>query len=290
MAAWLLTGGMALRAQPIWQATEGRPGWSYGVEASYTADSTLKRGSKDLGDLNTTLVRASVTSVIPQTQALSWGIGPVFEYGRFDAPEAASMPSDVYMGALRLNANLRFAERWGFRMETRPGLYSDLEDVSWDDFNAPVFLAATYQVNTNLLLALGININFRSDLATIGGPGVRWRFAEDWTLNLVLPRPTLDYAISRQWSVYGGGEWRGGAYRVAKDFGTRRGEPELDDNDFSYRELRALGGVRFEPVRQFRIALEAGYAFEKKSEFRQADVTLKGDGAPFVQVLFGGRF
>ncbi len=272
----------------------GRPmsgaAWDYDASVSYTADSDLKYRGQNQGEFSTTLTRARLSRTFSTGEDLTWSVGPHFEYGNFDAPAAAPIPTDVYATAIAVSSTWRMNERWAFTFNIRPGLYSDMQDITWDDFNAPALLIAGYRVNPDLLVALGLNLNFRSDIATIGGPGVWWRFADNWTLNLFLPKPTLEYALAKNWEIYGGGEWRSGAYRVSEDFGTEHGEPGLDDNDFSYRELRGLGGIAFRPCRSFRLAIEGGYAFQRKAEFRQADATLKGDGSPFIQILAAGQF
>jgi len=276
--------------QPARQDGNTAVRWTYSADVSHSFDSSLERGSSEFGDFNATLHRGQVTALIPWRETQSWSVGPLWEFGHFNAGSSAPVPEDVYSAALRLGYGAQFKEHWSFRAEIRPGLYSDFEDISFDDFNAPVLLTLTYQVNPRLLLALGLNVNLRSDLATIGGPGVRWQFADDWTLNLFLPKPTVERTINDSVSIYAGGEWRSSAFRLAEDFGSRRGRPRLNDEDFSYRELRVLAGTRWQVSPALGVALEGGCAFQRKMEFRQADTAFNADGAPFVQFVASGSF
>lgn len=277
-------------SQPIGSSNDPEVRWLHSADVSHSFESELERGSTDLGHFSATLHRGQVTAAIPLSDTHSLSIGPGWEHGHFDSDAGIPIPDDLYAAALRLGYSIRFKESWTFRAEARPGIYSDFEDISFDDFNAPVLLTLTYQLNPRLLLAVGLNVNFRSDLATIGGPGVRWQFADDWTLNLFLPKPTIEHHLNDAVSLYAGGEWRSSAYRVAQDFGSDRGLPGLDDNDFSYRELRGLAGIRWQVNRTLGVAFEGGYAFQRKMEFRQADTTFKANGAPFVQLVVNGSF
>jgi hypothetical protein len=100
----------------------------------------------------------------------------------------------------------------------------------------------------------------------------------------------LEYTPSRAWTFYVGGELQGGSYRLAEDFGNEHGRPELNGDKFAYREIRALGGVRWALARSLRLSLEAGYAADRRFEFREADWEFQARGAPFVQVLAAGSF
>lgn len=263
---------------------------TYSASISYTAEGEVERHGKDLGDLSVTWTRASYALSGSIDDRWRWHAGPWFEFTHFDVSPRALLPDEGYVTALQLGGVWQINPRWTARLDIRPGLYSDFEDISGSDFNAPFVVAVTYASSSNVLWVLGLGVNWRSDLGTIGGPGVRWQFAEDWTLNLVLPKPTIDYQLTRDVAVYAGGEWRSSYFRVNEHFGTSRSRPVLNDDDFTYRELRALAGARWAFSRQLYVNLEGGYAFNRRAEFRDADVTMKIDGAPFVQLGVGGAF
>jgi hypothetical protein len=200
------------------------------------------------------------------------------------------LPQDLHGAALSLSAQWVPADRWWVQVDVRPGLYSDWADLSGEDINAPALVAVGYEIRTNLVLVAGININFWSRLATVGGPGVTWQIDRAWRLNLVLPKPVLEFTPRRDWSCYAGGEIRGGSYRLGENFGTAQGRAEFNGDKFAYRELRVLGGVRWSPNRSFRLAVEGGYAADREFEFREADWEFRVDGAPYIQVLTSGSF
>jgi hypothetical protein len=263
---------------------------AYSVNVSHTFDSELERHHIDYGDFSATLLRASAVRSWSPNEQWSWRAGPVFEYARFDADRQAPLPERGYVTALLLGGDWQINDRWGLHADIRPGLYSDFEDISFADFNAPFIAAVSYRVSSNFLAVLALGVNLRSDLGTIGGPGIRWRFAELWTLNLILPKPVVEFAVAPSVTLYGGGEWRSFSFRTAEDFTSPGGSRRLRDDDFSYRELRGLAGARWQPSRKFNVALEGGYAFDRRAEYRDASVELDGGSAPFLQISMGGAF
>jgi len=263
---------------------------TYSASTSFTAEGEITRHGSDYGNLSSTLTRASYVASRAINEQWRWSVGPLIEYSRFEATKRALIPEEGFVTALHLGAVWQINEPWSARFDIRPGLYTDYKDVSGSDFNAPFVAAVTYACSSNLMWVLGIGVNLRSDLGTIGGPGVRWRFADDWTLNLILPKPTIDYTLMRGLDLYAGGEWRSTYFRVGENFGSARGKPVLNNDDFTYRELRGVAGLRWTIARELRIDLEGGYAFNRRAEFRAADVTIKADGAPFVQLAVGGSF
>lgn len=230
------------------------------------------------------MVGAGASIDFRASDRLTWGGGPIWQGLWLDASEAAPLPESAQALALRLSGQWVPAERWSVQADVRPGVYSDWEDLSGRDFNAPALIAGSYQINSNLVVLAGVNINLWSQLATIGGPGVWWKFADAWTLNLVLPKPTLEYAPVRPLKLFVGGEIRGGAYRVGEDFGRQHGRPGLDGDKFAYRELRAGGGVEYRLGPHWRLILEGGYAFDREFEFREADWAFRAEGAPYGQL------
>jgi hypothetical protein len=289
VGAWLLAASASALGQPDTQPPSGPPRSVYRADISYTGAGRLD-AEAGRGDVDAVLARVSYTHRFRTGDNLSWGVGPVYNGLWLGADAGLPLPRDLHGLALSLSGQWLPADRWWVRLDVRPGIYSDWADISGRDFNAPALVAVGYQIRTNLMLVAGINVNLWSRLATIGGPGVIWQFAETWQLNLVLPKPLLEYAPNRAWAFYVGGEIQGGSYRLAEDFGNQHGRPELNGDTFAYREIRALGGVRWSVTRSLRLSVEAGYAADREFEFRDAGWEFQARGAPFVQALAARSF
>jgi hypothetical protein len=289
---------LPLLAATALSATAQRPpaqdaggfGGSYAVEFSHSPDAALNRGNTDLGDLNASWLRAGYSVNFSTRPNYSWSVGVQWDYATFDAPAAAPVPEEIHGLALRLVSNWRLNDRWSLRSDLRPGLYTDFEDISGGDFNVPVTVALGYEVNSDLQLLFAVNVDVRREFPVVGGPGVIWRFAEGWRLLLVIPRPQIEFTASERVTLFVGGEMRAMAIRVAEDFGTNAGNPTLNDDQVTYREMRVGGGVRFDLSRLLRLTVEGGYAIDRRFEFDRGNLLLNGDGAPFFSVGLSGSY
>jgi hypothetical protein len=265
-------------------------GGSYSLEFSHSTDAALNRGNTVLGDLDASWLRAGYSVRFDTSPSYSWSVGLQWDHARFDAPAGAPVPEDIYGLSVRLISNWRVNERWFVRSDLRPGLYTDFEDISGGDFNVPVTVAVGYEVNPDLQVLFAVNVDLRREFPVVGGPGVIWRFADGWRLSLLIPRPQIEFTASESVTVFAGGELRATAIRVAEDFGTTVGNPVLNDDQVTYRELRVGGGVRWDLNRLFRLTVEGGYALDRRFEFDRGNVLLNGDGAPYFTVGVSGSY
>jgi hypothetical protein len=265
-------------------------GGSYSLEFSHSTDAALNQGNTVLGDLDASWLRAGYSVRFDTSPSYSWSVGLQWDHARFDAPAGAPVPEDIYGLSVRLISNWRVNERWFVRSDLRPGLYTDFEDISGGDFNVPVTVAVGYEVNPDLQVLFAVNVDLRREFPVVGGPGVIWRFADGWRLSLLIPRPQIEFTASESVTLFAGGELRATAIRVAEDFGTTVGNPVLNDDQVTYRELRVGGGVRWDLNRLFRLTVEGGYALDRRFEFDRGNVLLNGDGAPYFTVGVSGSY
>jgi hypothetical protein len=265
-------------------------GGSYSLEFSHSTDAALNRGNTVLGDLDASWLRAGYSVRFDTSPSYSWSVGLQWDHARFYAPAGAPVPEDIYGLSVRLISNWRVNERWFVRSDLRPGLYTDFEDISGGDFNVPVTVAVGYEVNPDLQVLFAVNVDLRREFPVVGGPGVIWRFADGWRLSLLIPRPQIEFTASESVTLFAGGELRATAIRVAEDFGTTVGNPVLNDDQVTYRELRVGGGVRWDLNRLFRLTVEGGYALDRRFEFDRGNVLLNGDGAPYFTVGVSGSY
>jgi hypothetical protein len=265
-------------------------GGSYSLEFSHSTDAALNRGNTVLGDLDASWLRAGYSVRFDTSPSYSWSVGLQWDHARFDAPAGAPVPEDIYGLSVRLISNWRVNERWFVRSDLRPGLYTDFEDISGGDFNVPVTVAVGYEVNPDLQVLFAVNVDLRREFPVVGGPGVIWRFADGWRLSLLIPRPQIEFTASESVTLFAGGELRATAIRVAEDFGATVGNPVLNDDQVTYRELRVGGGVRWDLNRLFRLTVEGGYALDRRFEFDRGNVLLNGDGAPYFTVGVSGSY
>lgn len=281
----LLLGGLELIAQPVRQS-----GTDVRVEFDYSASSRMTRGSARLGDFDASSVRVATMSDVAEFGG--WNVGAGLDYQRLDLNLSGlgPLPETLHGVAGRLSVGGRLSRRWSVNIDAAPGLYSDLEDVSPDDFNLPASVRAAYFVHPGLQLLAGFRIDWRNEIPIVGGPGVRWMFAEGWTLNLFLPAPNVTWQATERLSLSVGGEFAGGSFRVNEGFGTANGDPRLNNSQVSYREVRASAGLsyRFNPTSE--LILGAGVGLDRRATFNEQRLQLVSGAAPFVRLQYRLRF
>jgi len=284
LLASLPLGPLRLSAQTLVYPPLSSFSQAWGAETSYSLPGELSRGDNGLGNMQAAHARAGWLGTFPIAEQHSVLAGLDWRGSIFDTPAAAPVPHDVQSLALKLGHEWQFREGWILRLEADPGIYSDFEDLSSDDFNAPFAFRLAYSPSSNLTWVAGINVDWRSGTPVIGGPGVRWRFAPDWTLSLIMPRPRIEYSPNRAVTFFAGGELKSGSWRVAEDFGRRVAEPALDNEIIDYREIRAGAGARLRFGKNWTATLDGGWVIDRRFNYDREDLLLNGDGAPYLQL------
>lgn len=279
----------ALPAQTI--AAPGGPGpaFAWNTQFSASGKSAIAEGTRALGDIRHSFASAegSTTLVLDQGSALILGAS----WKRFDfSGSRADAPESLTALALKLGYARQFSPQWSLRAEIDPGIYSDFEDVSGDDFNAPFGLRLLYAQSRTLQWGFALFVDPRGSNPVIGGVGARWVFAPGWTLLFFLPEPKIEYALSPTVSLYAGAGLRGGTFRVAEDFGRKRGRAALDNQDIDFRELSAGVGVRWTIDKSLTAELGVGRLLDRRFEFEKRNLLLNGDGATQFTLSLSGSF
>lgn len=256
----------------------------------YAAGSAIHERGNSLGDIDTTHGRVRYTATFIPGGNMNWSLGLDLQTLHFGGVSGGPLPDGLYALSVPLGINWRWTDRLAFIAEVSPGIYTDFESMTSESFNAPVLAGLTYSVNPDLLLVLQLSLDARRDVLLIGGPGVRWRFAERWTLSLILPRPRIEFVPAEGWTLTAGGEIVGGAYQLGDDSGTRRGRPDLDDVNMSYREIRAGIGVFRQLTDRWRLEAGAGWVIDRRFVVDERRLQFNGDGAPYVRLGLTCRY
>ncbi|MEO7414551.1 MAG: DUF6268 family outer membrane beta-barrel protein [Opitutaceae bacterium] len=266
------------------------PAVEWMVEISHAAKSDIAEGTRPLGEISTFQSRASFLRTITSDAQSSWLLGGSWQRLEFSPAAGTPIPDSLSALALKIGYNRQLSPQWSLRTEIDPGIYSDFEDISADDLNAPLGVRAVYAASRELQWIFGLNLDWRSGNPVVGGAGVRWQFAPDWTLLFLIPAPRIEYVATPDLTFFAGANLRGGTFRVAKDFGRSRGRPLLDDQNIGYRELSAGAGARWKLSPAIALSAGAGWMFDRRFEFDDRDLLLNGDGALSFQLTLSGSF
>lgn len=285
-----LAGACLLRGQAPVAPRAGDFALETAADVAWSGRANLGEGTKQLGDLAVTTVRLSAVRTLPRDKDSAWIVGGSVQRFDVDFTGRGPVPARLTALNLKLGYNHQFNPGLLLRTEIDPGIYSDFKDLSGGDFNAPLGVRVIVASSRELQWLFGVNVDFRGRRPVMGGPGLRWQFAPDWTLLLIVPAPRIEHALSRDLTAFAGASLRGGTFRVAKDFGRRQGRAELDDQDVSYRELSVGAGLRWSLSPGLALNVAAGWMFDRRFEFDRRDLLLNGDGASLLQLALTGRF
>lgn len=262
----------------------------YYAEFAHVLPSPLSLGATEFGDVTTSAAQVSYQASLPLNASWSLLGGVELRSTWFDVPGAAPIPDALYETSLRAGARWRLDDAWSFQILLSPGLYSDFQDIDGGDFNLPGLGLAFWQLTDDLQLIAGAGVNLRRDTPVIPALGARWRFADRWTLQAVYPAPRIEFNATEAVTLFVGAKLVRSAYRVAEDFGTKIGNPELNDQDLSYNEWRVGAGTRWTISRALVLSVDGGWMGKREFNFDDRGLELASDGAPYFQVSVSGVF
>ncbi|HUJ09698.1 MAG TPA: DUF6268 family outer membrane beta-barrel protein [Verrucomicrobiae bacterium] len=224
------------------------------------------------------------------TKRLLLRLGAEWQRSDLRVPDNVPLPKTLQQASAIVGLDCQLTDQWLLRTELDPGIYSDFKDVSWRDVNAPFLLTAACVVDADFQWFVGLRLNLYSQYPVWPVLGLRWKFADEWTLNLILPHPRLEYDVNERLKLYLGGRVQGGTYRVSDDFGTDHGDPRLNHELLDQYELRVGPGVSWRLLRNMTIDLDVGYMVYREFNFFDHHVVLRSNPAPYGQIAWHLRF
>ncbi|MGD0015911.1 MAG: DUF6268 family outer membrane beta-barrel protein [Verrucomicrobiia bacterium] len=215
-----------------------------------------------------------------------------FEWQRFsfDVPGHIPVPDTLQQVSAVIGLDYQLGDQWLVRTELEPGMYSDFEDSNFRGFNAPLVLGVAYLANADLQWFFGLRVDLRSHNPVLPSPGVRWKFADEWTLNLVFPNPRLEYDVNDRFQVYLGANVESGTFVVGDRFGTDHGVPKLDHATVDYMAVRVGPGCLWKVRPNLTMEAGAGFMLQRRFDFFDQDMTIRNHDAPYLQIACHARF
>ena len=208
----------------------------------------------------------------------------------FGTPRAAAIPDTLQQGSAIVGFDYQLAEQWLMRTEVQPGIYGDFSQLRWRNFDAPILLGFVYLVDADLQWAFGLRVDVRSQYPVLPAVGVRWKFTDLWTLNLMLPNPRLEYDVNDKLQAYLGAGILAGTYVVGDHFGDDRGLPQLNHATVDYTDVRLAPGLLWKVRPNLTLAAEGGYVLYRTWDFFDQGINLSSHPEPFLQLFCNFRF
>ncbi len=290
-ASHLLAAGAPLAAENLPSNVEDEwfRAWPP-ASVTYSFPSEIKQGGTRFGDLDTMEFHATYIQSVKQSDKFNWLLGADWQRIQASVPSGAPLPNTLQSASAVVGFDWFFRDRWRARLEVVPGVYSDFQDVSGDDINAPFNIEVSYSFGPNLLVGGQLNVNARRESPVLGAVGVRWKFADDWLLSLWFPRPRIEYFAAEKVTLFAGANVIGGTFVVADDFGRNHNQPNLDGQAVDFQEIRVGGGVRYTIKQKLAVEISGGLTVDRRYDFHERNLEFKSEPAPYVQIGFGLKF
>ena len=260
------------------------------ASVSYSFPTEVRQDGVGLGELSTTLVHATYIQSVKHSQQFRWLLGGQWQRVESGVPSDFPIPETLQSVSAVVGFDWFFHDGWRARLEVFPGVYSDFQDISGEDLNAPFTVEVSYALAPDLLVGGQLNVNARREAPLLGAVGVRWRFAEDWLLSLWFPRPRLEYYPSEGVTLFAGANIVAGAFVVAEDFGRDVGRPDLGGQAVDFRQVQVGGGLRYHLREKLAFELSGGWTLDQRYDFYDRGLDFESDGTPYVQIGFGLTF
>lgn len=213
---------------------------------------------------------------------LSWNR---MDFGGTQAP----IPGALQGVAAVIGADLLLSEKFGFRIEARPGVYSDFEEVGWDDVDARALIAAEYRYSPNIRLIGGVRFTGMGEYPVLPIAGAAFQFTEKLSLDLIYPDIQFEYRLNEDWEWNMGISFISGSYRTHLS-GLPDEDADLRDAIVNYFESRPNVGVVYRGFDGIDIFANAGVAMGRKFDYFRADRQVVIGGAPFFEMGLRARF
>jgi opacity protein-like surface antigen len=247
-------------------------------------------GATDLSpgsELNTNLKYVASRQV---TKNLLVRLGAEWQRLSFPEPRDTVAPSTLQQANAIVGFDYQLAEQWLMRAELQPGIYGDSSQIDGRRFDVPLILGFVYLIDTDLQWFLGLRVDLKSHYPVFPAVGVRWQFADLWTLNLLLPNPRLEYDVNSRLQAYIGSGIVAGTYVVGDHFGDGRGLRQLNHAKLDYTELRIGPGLSWKARPNLTMEAEVGYVVYRKWDFFEEHIKSTSHPMPYLQLACRVRF
>jgi hypothetical protein len=262
------------------------------AEATYVGEGDVERGPRkavrNFDEIDSDL-RLVLT---PRTKFGVLRLGAEWERFSFGLPQNAALPNTLQSFSAIFGLDMQFSDSIIVRVETQPGVYnSGLGHLFWDDFNMPFIIGGTYIYSPNLQFVVGVSVDVERTYPVVPAAGVRWKIAPQWLLDAVLPKPRLQFEMTRDVSLYAGATVRAATFRVDDEFGVSHGIPRLNHAVLTYSEIRTGAGFDWKISPMITFTGEVGYQPYRDFDFYRAEVRYHQDGgAPYGTIALHGTF
>lgn len=248
-------------------------------------------GSTDAGKISIYTLSTSLQhtfQVLPDTGLI---LGGTYRQLWFPSTGGADViPSNAGSVAGTFGIRQTFLENWTLIVTGNVGIYSSEWNASGtDSWNFDAQATVGYAFSENLSAFVGVAVFPQFQIPVLPAVGVRWKINDQWNLNLVMPKPAIEYEFAQGWKLYAFGQLAGGRFRTASDFGTPE-RTNLGNRWMSFLDIRTGGGISWSPLPIVTLRAETGASVYREFEFDGAGFSVHAGPALMASTSLSIRF
>lgn len=208
------------------------------------------------------------------------GLTTAFGIQWLQGPNTVPLPPRLYDFALGVQKRDTVSDVFSYDVATSIGVYSDFEDSARDGVRYISHAVGMIHINQATDVIFGVDYLDRDDIPLLPVVGLSWHdpaFAS-LRLDLVFPRPRIDYALTSDSRLYLAGTLGGGSWDI--EF------PDETNNVATIRDYRLVLGLEHADQDGSLSAWEAGYVSGRQLELRNGLPSVPFDDAFIVQFVW----
>lgn len=208
---------------------------------------------------------------LPASQNTGIVAGAGFHF--LNGPVRTDLPPRLFDFQIGLAHRKPRFETFGYDLQFCVGAFSDFEASARQGVRFPGHAVGCWRAAPAVDIVFGAESLDRDDISVLPVAGAILRPTDAWRLELVFPRPRVEYWYSDADCVYLSGELGGGTWAIER--ANRTGDV------VTYSDLRMLVGIATRDEKGSLSAFEAGYVFSRELSYRSHD----GDYSPHDALL-----
>lgn len=220
------------------------------------------------GDLGMTDLEISAVFGFPlPTRESPLLVTPAFAVRYLDGPATSELPPRLFDATMQFRWLRPIGERWVADVAVAPGVYSDFQVDDSDALRITGHGVAIFKWNPATKLVFGVAYLDRDDVAVLPVGGVIWQPNDQWSFELLVPRPKIARRLwclsAEPWKEYWGyvaGEFGGGQWAIERSMGAH--------DTVTLRDYRILLGLERKAPGGLGSLIEIGYVFGRSVEYQ----------------------
>lgn len=179
-------------------------------------------------------------------------------------PIAVALPPRLWDLNLGYQVRDTISDRFSYDLGVTVGVYSDFEDSARDGVRFPAHAVGMVHVSESLDLVGGIDYLDRDDYSILPVIGYSWSNEDfpNWSVDMVFPRPRVQFAVNDSAQIYIRGLLGGGTWDIEM--------PDEANDVVTYRDFQLLFGLERLNDDGSASSCELGYVFDRKVELRSS--------------------